>query len=214
MVDNYYKRLVRDLLHYKDEIYCAAGKIIKALEDDATSTFSSLHIRRGDFQYKEAKLSAQEWYNNTKELWQPNEVLYIATDEQNKTWFDPLAQHYELKFLDNYKEIAGLDKLDDSFLGVVDTIVASKGRLFVGTWFSTFSGYINRMRGYHGLSMKDSYYSFLPRKTIMHEWVYPQGNYPAREFPIAWVGIDGDEVIEHERGLPTTTEEPPIDRKV
>jgi hypothetical protein len=38
-----------------------------------------------------------------------------------------------------------LGELDSSFIGMIDTIVASQGRVFVGTWFSTFSGYINRM---------------------------------------------------------------------
>lgn len=35
----------------------------------------------------------------------------------------------------------------------------------------------------------------------MREYKYPQGNYGAREWPIGWVAIDGDEVIEHE-GVP------------
>lgn len=75
--DNYFKRFVRDLLHYRHEIFCAAGKIINilqllgqdhgfSLEGEGNGGYSSLHIRRGDFQYKKMKLSAQEWYNNTQ----------------------------------------------------------------------------------------------------------------------------------------------------
>ena len=30
-----------------------------------------------------------------------------------------------------------------------DQLIASKGRVFVGTWWSTLSGYVNRMRGYY-----------------------------------------------------------------
>lgn len=194
ITDNYYKRFVRDFLHYKDEIFCAAGKIIKALGD----SYSSLHVRRGEFQYKVVKIPAEEWYNNTKEIWKPKEVLYIATDERNKTWFDPIAKHHPVKFLDDYWDLAGLGKLDSSYLGMIDTLVASRGRAFAGTWFSTFTGYINRMRGYHGLSMQDSWYSFLDRKTTVQKWEYPHGNYHAREWHIGWVGIDGDQVIEHE----------------
>eukprot|EP00978_Attheya_sp_CCMP212_P036879 scaffold170273_cov47-Attheya_sp.AAC.3 len=63
----------------------------------------------------------------------------------------------------------------------------------------TSHGYINRMRGYHGLSTTTSWYSFLTRKTFVHNWTYPNGNYYAREFPIGWVGIDGNIVVEHER---------------
>ena len=46
--------------------------------------------------------------------------------------------------------------------------------------------------------MKDSWYSWSERRTVMHEYLYPTGNYGAREWPIGWVAIDGDEVIEHE----------------
>ena len=198
--DNYYKRFVRDFLHYKDQIYCAAGKIVQALNNEG-KPWSSLHVRRGDFQYKEVKLPAEELYNNTKEIWKSGEILFIATDERNKTFFDPLKQHHELRFLDDYWDMARLGDLESSFLGMVDTIVASHGRTFTGTWFSTFTGYINRLRGYVGHSMQNSWYSWLERKNQMLNWTYPNGNFPAREWPLGWVGIDGDEIIEHEGAL-------------
>ena len=91
-------------------------------------------------QYKKVKLPAEEWYENTKEVWQPKEILFIATDERNKTFFDPIAQHHELRFLDDYFELAGLGNLDPNYFGMIDTIVASRGRAFAGTWFSTFTG--------------------------------------------------------------------------
>jgi hypothetical protein len=196
-IDNVYKRFVRDFFHYKDEIYCAAGKIVHALNEEGKS-WSSLHVRRGDLQYKKVKLSAEEWYANTKEIWNEGEILFIATDERNKTFFDPIKQHHEVRFLDDYWDSAKLGDLDSYFLGMIDTIVASHGRAFAGTWFSTFTGYINRMRGYLGHPMKNSWYSWPERKDAMQEYEFPEGNYPAREWPIGWVAIDGDEVIEHE----------------
>ncbi len=149
IVDHYYKRFVRDFLHYGDEIFCAAGKIIRALEQEAKfsgragdSSFSSMHVRRGDFQYKKVKITAQDWYNITKELFRKNEIIYIATDEKSRDFFKPLAKHYNLRFLSDFSDAAGLKGLDPNFMGMIDTIVASRGRLFVGTWFSTFTGYI------------------------------------------------------------------------
>eukprot|EP00339_Tiarina_fusa_P022149 CAMPEP_0116997394 /NCGR_PEP_ID=MMETSP0472-20121206/846_1 /TAXON_ID=693140 ORGANISM="Tiarina fusus, Strain LIS" /NCGR_SAMPLE_ID=MMETSP0472 /ASSEMBLY_ACC=CAM_ASM_000603 /LENGTH=637 /DNA_ID=CAMNT_0004696263 /DNA_START=60 /DNA_END=1973 /DNA_ORIENTATION=+ len=195
-IDNYYKRFVRDFLHYKDQIYCAAGKIIHALNDEGP--WSSLHIRRGDFQYKKVKFSAAEWYNNTREVWHKDEILFIATDERNKTFFDDIKKHNQVRFLDDYFDMARLGDLDPNYLGMIDTIVASHGRAFAGTWFSTFTGFINRMRGYLGHPMKNSWYSWLERKNEMQEWKYPSGNLYPREWPIGWVGIDGDEVLEHE----------------
>jgi hypothetical protein len=210
VIDNHYKRLVRDFLHYRDSIFCAAGKIVLALQEEAikrgfdvdeegSGGFSALHIRRGDFQYKEVRLSAKRWYHNTKDIWLPNEILYIATDERDKSWFEPLAKHHDLRFLDDYWDFAGLGDLDPNYMGMIETVVASRGRAFAGTWFSTFTGYINRMRGYHGMGGKTSWYSFLPRKTKVHDWEYPSGNYFSHEYPIGWVGIDGNVVVEHER---------------
>lgn len=103
-------------------------------------TWSSLHVRRGDLQYKNVKIPAEEWYNNTKEVWKPGEILFIATDERNKTFFDPIKEHHELRFLDDYWDEAKLGDLESTYLGMVDTIVASHGRAFAGTWFSTFTG--------------------------------------------------------------------------
>ena len=144
VVDNFYKRFVRDFLHYKDSLYCAAGKVVHALNAEGKE-WSTLHVRRGDLQYKQVKIPAEEWYENLKEIWHEGEMLFIATDERNKTFFDPLKQHHEVRFLDDYWDVAKLGDLDSYFLGMVDTIVASHGRTFSGTWFSTFTGFINRM---------------------------------------------------------------------
>jgi hypothetical protein len=201
--DHYYKRFVRDFLHYHDSIYCAAGKIVKAVQaegvargfvvdDEGAGAYSAMHVRRGDLQYKRVKIPAQEWYDNTKEVWEPNEILYIATDERNKTFFDDLAAHHTLRYLDDYWEFAGLGDLDPNYMGMIDTIVASRGRAFAGTWFSTFSGYINRLRGYHGMSMKDSWYSFLPKKTAVQQWNLTDEFAYAYEWPDGWIGIDAD----------------------
>ncbi len=191
-------------MHYHDEIYCAAGKIVLALQEEGTKRgftldteggggFSSMHVRRGDLQYKKVKISAEEWYANLKDTWQENEIIYIATDERNKTFFDPIKKHNEIKFLDDYWDYANLGALDGNYMGMIDTIVASRGRTFGGTFFSTFSGYINRMRGYHGMSMKDSYYGFLEKKETTHEWLdHYDGCMFSKEWPNGWIGIDGD----------------------
>mmetsp|Transcript_3422 Transcript_3422/g.7374 ORF Transcript_3422/g.7374 Transcript_3422/m.7374 type:complete len:1165 (-) Transcript_3422:1622-5116(-) len=197
VVDNHYKRFVRDFLHYKDLLYCAAGKVIQALNNEGKE-WSTLHVRRGDLQYREVKIPAEEWYENLKEIWNEGELIFIATDERNKTFFDPIKIRHEVRFLDDYWKEGKLGDLDPYFLSMIDTIVASHGRTFAGTWFSTFTGYINRMRGYLGYSIKDSWYSYLPRKEVHRDYKYPSGNYGAREWPIGWIAIDGDQVIEHE----------------
>ena len=51
-VDNFFKRTVRDLIHYHDEVYCMAGKIIHEVKRLGAGSYSSMHIRRGDLQFK------------------------------------------------------------------------------------------------------------------------------------------------------------------
>lgn len=222
-VGNFYKRFARDFVRYHDEVFCAAGKIILALmyeNDVLTGTnnsmaeldtelvggYSSLHVRRGDLQFKEvAGMTSSDWYNNTKELWKPNEILYIATDERNNTYFDDFRKKHSgrLRFFDDYYALANLDSIEQTHYGMIDTVVASRGSVFAGTWFSTFTGYIIRLRGYYGVSKYYNYYSYLPKKFQMHEWMdVEKGSAYAREYPTAWTSIDGDMVVEKDEELP------------
>ena len=70
-VDHYYKHLVRDFFHYPDAIFCAAGRVICSLEEESVKlsssssgkpSYSSMHVRRGDFQYKKVRITAQDLY--------------------------------------------------------------------------------------------------------------------------------------------------------
>lgn len=204
-IGNHYRRLVRDRVRYSDDIFCAGGRIVKSLIEEsmgrhfngagAEAGYFSMHIRRGDFQWPKMRISAEEWFENTKPWLEPDEqhLLYIATDETNRTWFEPLMKHYQVRFLDDFSELAGLSKLDPNFVGMIDQVVAAGSRVFVGTYFSSFSAYIGRIRGYHGISGKKMYYSHLDRWNETHNWAYPHASYSAREYPIGWAGIDGDE---------------------
>ena len=152
------------------------------------------HRRRGDLQCKKVKIPAEEWYENTKDLFLPKEILFMATDERDKEIFSPLAEHCTLKFLDDYWDFAGLG----NYMGMIDTIVASRGRHFAGSYFSTFTGYINRMRGYNGMTMKDSYYGVPEYKEVTHTLGKICGKVFAKEWPTGWVSIDGDGLVSHE----------------
>ncbi len=205
-IGKFYERLIRDFLRYSDDIYCVAGKIVHALQQQRPQegssgiepSFSTLHVRRADFRYHQVTMTAEEWLKSTKQIFRPGEVLYIATDEHNKTFFAPLVEYgYEIRFLDDFHLGFGLDKLDRTCMGMVDSVVASHGRAFVGTWLSTFSGYIIRMRGYLGHDMKNTWYSFLPKQRTMHVPVYPQFELlQYREWPLGWDDIDENATID------------------
>jgi GDP-fucose protein O-fucosyltransferase len=142
--DLWTKRFVRDHLRYSDEMQCAAARVIEALRrkaienGDPNGYFDSFHVRRGDFQYDQTRISATAIYKNTKDVLVPNSTIFIATDENDSSFFDPLRKHYHLLFLHDFKHlIAGLNP---NYVGMVDQLIASRGRTFVGAYYSTFTG--------------------------------------------------------------------------
>lgn len=200
------KRFVRDHVRYIDEIQCAAARIVHAVRQRSQQKgmdgiYDSFHIRRGDFQYKKTRVSAQVIYDMAHNEIPDGTLVYVATDERNKDFFQDMAHHWDLVYLDDYVHL--LPGIDTNFYGMIDQLVASRGRTFFGCWFSTFTGYINRLRGYHSVKdqaegyelgiLKDTYYyAVADHKTKMKEyWPVKPPFYP-REFPTSWRYIDWD----------------------
>ena len=205
--DLWIKRFVRDHLRYIDEIQCAAARVVhqvrtKAIENgNPDGIYDSFHIRRGDFQYKETRIDANQIYENVKDVLVKNSTIFIATDERDLTFFEPLRQHYHVYFLHDFQDV--LSDLNKNFYGMLDQRIASRGQTFVGSYFSTFTGYINRMRGYH--SQKDKlpgyengelfntyYYVPTKNKDVMRVYHSVKAPFWAREFPVGWRDIDHD----------------------
>ena len=141
--------------------------------------YDALHVRRGDFldQFPETQLSADELYEISKGELHQGSTLYIATDErvskwsqtpekhlinlpifspnagtflffsQDKSFFKPFIENYDVVFLDDFLDV--IPTVNTNFYGMIDQLVAYKSRVFFGTWWSTLSGYVNRMRGYY-----------------------------------------------------------------
>lgn len=163
---------------------------------------SLVHIRRGDFvlQYKNVVVDAELISNVAQEIIEPNSTVFIATDEKNKSYFDPLARHYDLCFLDDFAH--DLRNVNINYFGIVDQIVASRGDVFIGTWFSTLSAYVNRLRGYYSVrdklagyemgALKSFYFSPPDKRNRMRQYFAPQAALWAQEFPMAWRDIDHD----------------------
>jgi hypothetical protein len=92
-LQRFYRRFVRDFVRYKDEIHCAGHELVQAIRRDALAhdpegqgRYYALHVRRGDFQFKEVKLSAAEIWRNLRlpdgSLVIPNgSFVYLATDD-------------------------------------------------------------------------------------------------------------------------------------
>lgn len=201
--DLWTKRFVRDHLRYVDEIQCAAARVVHAIrqksrENGNGGVYDSFHIRRGDFQYKDTRVEADVIFKNTQDVLEFNSTLYIATDERDKKFFDIFKQHYHVYFLDDFTE--ALQDVNTNFYGMLDQRIASRARTFVGTYYSTFTGYINRMRGYHSqLDKAEGYetgkiYSFyyIPERHKYDVREYQSISPPmwAREFPVGWRDLE------------------------
>lgn len=105
---------------------------------------------------------------------------------------------YDVVFLDDFHSVLG--DVNSNFYGMIDQLVASRSRTFFGCWFSTFTGYINRLRGYHSTHDKlpgheqgvhNSWYYALEDRYDHLQTYYPvKQSYYAREFPTSWRLID------------------------
>jgi hypothetical protein len=96
---------------------------------------------------------------NVGHLIPQNQLVYVATDERNKSFFDAFKNHFPtVRYLDDYMDLADLRNVNPNYLGMIDQVICSKSQYFIGTWFSTFSGYITRMRGYLGYPDKSVFY--------------------------------------------------------
>ena len=117
-----------DHLRYADEIQCASARVLegvrrKAREYNPANTegvFDSIHVRRGDFQYKKTRVSAPEIYKMTSKQLPENTTLYIATDEKDRSFFDPLKEHYHLVFLGDFDKELG--QINSNFYGKTDKV--------------------------------------------------------------------------------------------
>jgi len=198
-VDRFMKRFVRGYIHYKDEIFCRAAKVVDLLHADGggggqgAGAYDAIHSRRNDFQeqYSQTNFTAEEIFRQVEDVIVPGSLVYVVTDESNMKYFDTVRDRYRLRFLHDFYEAAGLKDMDPNFTGMLEQLIASGARLYVGTYFSTFTSYITRLRGYLG---KDPGYYFPERyKNVLQspeENFYASGPNFYHEWPVAYVGID------------------------
>lgn len=197
---------------YVDEIQCAASRIVAALHEKAydpetnpDGLYDTMHVRRGDFQraYTQVVVPGETLYEeHVKGVIQEKSTIYIATDEKDFRYFDPLAQHYNLFFMKDFMHLLG--DVNPNYFGMIDQVVASSGQIFIGTYLSTFSGYINRLRGYRIRksnpkeittgNLKSYYYYGIPEyaatKTLMQSYHSVEQAFWRNEFPVGWRDLD------------------------
>ena len=148
--DLWSKRFVRDHLRMRDEIMCAAARVVEAvLARSSGSQYDAIHVRRGDLtrQYHWAMMSSEELYEVSREKLNSSSLLYIATDEVDRDFFELFERHYNVVYLEDFADLLA-DVVNPHMYPIIDQLVVAQSRTFVGTYGSSFSGYINRLRGY------------------------------------------------------------------
>ena len=205
--DLYIKRYIRNHFRYIHALQCAAARVVQRLRERTlqqsngiTDLFHTIHVRRGDFKVKHAWAPAATILKKLDTTILLNATLYIATDERNKSFFEGFHQHYQVYFLNDFKK--ELEGIHLNYFGMIDQLISARGDSFFGCYWSTFSGYINRLRGYHSQTGKQRGWE----KGVLRSWYYvPDRLYSAmrqyepifkpiqaREYPLGWMDIDHD----------------------
>ena len=154
-----YHRLLRSV-HYPELVYEIASRVVSYL---GLFEYSSMHIRRGDLQYKNAFVGAEASMENTAHLLRPNETIYIASDETEQGFFQPFRHRYCVYRFNDFYGPRGGNVLKGVhvpayLLGPIEQVIMASGRLFIGTRASTFSSFVIRLRGYIGAPDTSTWY--------------------------------------------------------
>jgi hypothetical protein len=190
------RRVARDELRYRREIQCAAAEVIDLLNEKAKGkNWTAIHVRRGDFQFTEAKVDANAVLKAVDSVAQDS-LVYVATDERKRDFFAPLAQKYTLVFLDDLatkgSKLQAALLEDPNWAGMVEQLICGAAPVFLGTWWSTFTGYITRIRGYRGLRSTTFYVLPKYRNAFIKSSKPVGGAAWWREWPTGFEDIDDD----------------------
>lgn len=164
----------------------------------------------------------------------PGRLVYVLTDERNTSFFDPVRAKYRLRFLKgacvhdlnvdllytnsgtmshtftqhttDFQWTLDEDNVNPNLSGMIEQVIGSGAENFVGTYFSTLTGYITRLRGY--LGKNPGYYFNREYKSELQD---PEANFYARplfymrEWPVAYQGLD--DAVEEGKGEGRVEEE-------
>lgn len=97
---------------------------------------------------------------------------------------------WKIRFLKDYLDRPFLKDSNTNVHGMVESIVCSRAKAFAGTWFSTFTGYIHRLRGYHGLGEMTYYHT--PGRVTQPRSPQSVGHGFSREWRAGWTDDAGE----------------------
>jgi hypothetical protein len=132
--------------------YSVAEATARAVADKL-GEFHSVVIRRNDFirAYPQVDVPAAQIAEIIAERAPSDALLVIATDEPDGAYFTPLAQRWRLLFARDLVEPVTPQWWTQRQRSCVEQNLCALGKSYVGTRLSSFSGYVNRLRGYFGV---------------------------------------------------------------
>lgn len=181
--DRRIKQAVRDSFRYTDTIVRMAEALVGRLMEISGGLYYAIHVRKGDFLMQQKEASEKTLVNALLSKIPKQATLYVATDDPSE-WLDDLREHYKVLIYDNVSDVL-TPRPDVKFVGPIEQLVASRATVFFGTWWSTFTGYIMRMRGHIGLEAS-SFYTMKDFREEMIEHRTCQGRGWWREWPAMW----------------------------
>jgi hypothetical protein len=150
---NKLKNKVNKAIRYKQSFYDTFENSLM----NRIGPYNAVHVRRNDFfiQFSYSLRTVDEGRKLLSQLlrvFDPNKPLYIATDESNSSFFDPVRQVFKsLYFISDIQgDYTNLDK------AILDQIICSRADEFYGIKNSTFTRRINVMRGLEGRTARDN----------------------------------------------------------
>ncbi len=154
------RRLLKHNIRYVPRVFEVAAKLAATLPKDG---YSTLHVRRNDFQYSGSRAGPSDILDNIRGLLKDGEPLYVATDEADESFFDVFRRDRPVyRWVDFLSprcgEILKREAIPDELVGPVEQVICATGRVFVGTELSTFSSYITRLRGYMASPDRNAYF--------------------------------------------------------
>jgi len=179
------RRLLKHHVHYRNEVFSWAEKICHWHQID---NFNAIHIRRNDFQYKQTRLDIDRIHSNIHSLIDTDKPLYVATDESDPDFFQQLTRIFKVPrvyTINDWISRAGQD-FPYVWQGLVEQAICARARRFIGTDLSTFSAYINRLRGYMQVVDQNCYYHTIDYNDGMPAEAPFQGREYLRENPLFW----------------------------
>lgn len=155
---NKFQNLRRKVVKYHPVIFELAEMMLSQVFGpvDGVSrqrNYIAVHLRRGDFTVMFKASAGIDTYVSKLRTCPESHRIYVATNEENATVLEPLRRigaifwsdiepHISTVLRTQVKQLAFQD-----FVGLVEQVVCSNARLFVGTRSSSVTGHILNLRG-------------------------------------------------------------------